>query len=55
MRSDPEESLYGVFVDLGTDDDDLAGNVRCACADVRFAGYVVEMDPLAVFACNDSL
>ena len=54
-RSDPEKSLDGFLVDLGADNDDLSGDIRSARADISFTGNIVEMDPLAVFACNDTL
>lgn len=55
LTSNSEKCFYGFLIDAGTDDDDLSGDVGCACTDIGFAGYIVEMDPFAVLSGNDSL
>ena len=53
--SNPEKCFYGFLIDAGTNDNDLACDVGCACTDISFAGYIAEMDPFAVLSGNDSL
>ena len=50
-----EKHLYRVFVDLGADDAELAGDVRAAVSDVGLTRHVVEVDPVAVLAGDDAL
>ncbi len=51
----PEKRFYRVFVDLGADDAELAGDVSAAVSNVSLARNIVEVDPVAVFAGNDAL
>ena len=51
----PEKHFYRVFIDLGADDAELAGDVGAAVSNVSLARNVVEVDPVAVFAGNDAL
>ncbi len=51
----PEKHFYRVFIDLGADDAELAGDVSAAVSNVSLARNIVEVDPVAVFAGNDAL
>ncbi len=51
----PEKCFYRVFVDLGADDAELAGDVGAAVSNVSLARNIVEVDPVAVFTGNDTL
>lgn len=51
----PEKRFYRVFIDLGADDAELAGDVGAAVSYVGLARNIVEVDPVAVFAGNDAL
>ena len=51
----PEKRFYRVFIDLGADDAELAGDVGAAVSNVGLARNIVEVDPVAVFAGNDTL
>ena len=50
-----EQFLDRFLVDLCADYAELARNVCSACPYVFFTGHVIEMYPLAAFACNDAL
>ena len=50
-----EEFLDLVLVYLSTDDTELTCYVSCTGTYICFAGYEVEVDPLAVLACDDTL
>lgn len=53
--SDSEEFLYQVFFDIGSDDAELSGNIRCSCPDLCLSGNIVEVDPLIILTCYDTL
>lgn len=53
--SDSEKLFDFFFVDPGTDNADLAGNIGRTNADFRFTRNVIEVEPVTVFSCNDSL
>ena len=44
-----------VFLQLGADDTKSARDLRAAGSDIRFARYIVEVDPLSVLALYDAL
>ena len=44
-----------VFLQFGADDAKSSGDLRAAGSDIRFARYIVEVDPLSVFALYDPL
>ena len=43
-----------VFLQLGADDTKSACDLRAAGSDIRFARYIVEVDPLSVLALYDA-
>ena len=43
-----------VFLQLGADDTKSARDLRAAGSDIRFARYIVEVDPLSVLALYDA-
>ena len=51
----PEKHFYRFFIYLGTDNAELAGDVSSTCSYISFTRYIVEVDPVAVFAGKDTL
>ena len=49
-----EERFESVFFQVCADYAETSHDDRCACADIRFAGNIIKMDPFAVFACDDA-
>ncbi len=50
-----EKHFYCVFIYLGSDDAEFAGNVGSTGSYICFTRYIVEVDPVSVFAGDDTL
>ena len=50
-----EKHFYCVFIYLGSDDAEFAGNVGSTGSYICFTRYIVEVDPVSVFAGDDAL
>ena len=55
MMCDAEELSDLVLVNMGTDDAEAADDGSGTGTDIGFAGNIIEMDPLAVLARDNSL
>ena len=51
----PKQFLHLVFLQLGADNAELAGDFRCAFADIRLFGNHVEVEPAAFGGLDHAL
>ena len=50
-----EKRFYRVFIYLGSDDAEFAGYVGSTGSYICFTRYIIEVDPVSVFAGDDAL
>ena len=50
-----EKHFYRVFIYLGSDDAEFAGYIGCTGSYICFTRYIIEVDPVSVFAGDDAL